>query len=242
MKTNSQKQVAAFDQVLGLCNDLGQKYNPGNDSINLAALNSLLTSAQEKVKAAHTAKMNLTEVINARQQAFARLPAIGTRILNVLIASDASPQRIEDVRAYRDKLRGRSGKTAKPEDSTNPAKPAVPGDASRGPISYLDYESRLESFRSIIELAGKETRYNPNEPEFSIASLTTLADQLAEMNVAVNQARLAYGNARSARNATLYSDAGLFGVTKRVKKYVLYACGATSEEFRRVNGVSLKSR
>jgi hypothetical protein len=239
MKTNKQKQVAAFDQVLGLCNDLGQKYNPGNDSINLAALNSLLTSAQEKVNAAHTAKMNLTEVINARQEAFAQLPFIGTRILNMLIASDASPQRIGDVKAYRDKLRSRSGKTAKPEDSTNATKPA---DASRGPVSYLDFESRLENFRSIIDLAGMEIRYKPNEPEFSIASLTTLAQQLGEMNKAVNLARLAYGNARSARNAALYSDAGLFGATKRVKKYILYACGSKSEQFRRVNGISLNSR
>jgi hypothetical protein len=239
MKTNNQKQVAAFDKVLGLCNDLGQKYNPGNDSINLAALNSLLSSAQEKVNAAHTAKMNLTEVVNARQEAFAKLPGTGTRILNVLIASDASPQRIADVKAYRDKLRSAPGKTAKPDDSTKPAKPA---DASRGPISYLDYESRLESFRSIIDLAGKEIRYRPNEPEFSICSLTTMADQLAEMTRAVNQARLAFSNAKSVRKAVLYSDTGLFGATKRVKKYVLYACGATSEEFRRVNSVSVKSK
>ena len=239
MKNKSQNQVAAFDQVLGLCNDLGQKYNPGNDSINLAALNSLLTSAQEKVKAAHTAKMHLTKVINARQGAFAQLPGIGTRILNVLIASDASPQLIADVKAYRNKLRPRPGKIAKPEDSTNPPQPA---DASRGPISQLDYESRLTNFRSIIDLVAMETWYKPNEPEFSIASLTTLAEQLGEMNKAVNQARLAYDNARSARKAALYSDAGLYGATKRVKKYVLYACGATSEQFRRVNGISLKSK
>lgn len=239
MKSNSQKQVAAFDQVLGLCNNLGQTYNPGNDSIKVAALKSLLTSAQEKVNAALTAKMNLTEVINARQAGFARLPGIGTRILNVLIASDASPQRIEDVKAYRDKLRSRRGRIVKAGNSTIPADPPK---ASPGRISYLDYESRLESFRSIIDLAGKEILYKPNEPEFSIASLNTLAEQLGALNVVANQVRLAYGNARSALKDALYSDTGLSGVTKRVKKYFLYACGSTSEQFRRVNGVRLKSR
>jgi hypothetical protein len=197
MKTNKQKQVAAFDQVLGLCNDLGQKYNPGNDSINLAALNSLRSFAQEKVNAAHTAKMHLIEVINARQEAFAKLPAIGTRILSVLISSDASPQRIADVKAYRDKMRGRPGRITKPEDSTKTTQPA---DSSRGPISYLDFDSKLENFRSIISLAGMEFRYRPNEPEFAIASLTTLAEQLEEMTTAVNRGQLAYANARSARN------------------------------------------
>jgi hypothetical protein len=239
MKTNNQKQVAAFDKVLGLCNDLGQKYSPGNNSINLAALNSLLTSAQEKVNAAFTAKMNLTELVNARQEEFARLPQIGTRVLNGLIASDASPQRIEDVKAYRNKLRGRARKTVKPEDSTTETKPA---DASRGPVSYLDFESKLETFRSIVDIAGKESRYMPNEPEFSITSLTALAEKLSAMNVMVNRARLAYSNARSARKTVLYGDTGLYGTTQRVKKYILYACGATSEQFRRVNSVSLKSK
>jgi hypothetical protein len=191
--------------------------------------------------------MHLTEVINARQQAFAPIPGIGTRILNVLMASDASPQRIEDVKAYRDKLRSkRPGKTAKPEDSTNSVKSAGRkdslGDAPRKTVSYLDYESRVRNFRSIIDLAAMETRYKANEPEFSITSLNALVASLGAVNEAVNHARTAYGNARAARKAALYSDAGLAGASKRVKKYILFACGAKSEQYRRVSGVTVKSR
>jgi hypothetical protein len=240
MKTNNQKHVAAFDQVLGHCNALGQKYNPGSNSINLAALNSLLTSAREKLNAATTAKMNLTKVINARQEAFAQLPAIATRILSMLIASEASPQRIADVKAYRDKLRSpRTGKIAKQEDST---KTIQPTDASRGPISYLDYESRLENFLSIVDLATTDPDYNPNEQEFSSQSLTSFTEQLRSLNISVNQARLVYRIARSNRNEALYGDKGISGTAKRVKKYLQYALGTESEQFRMVNAIRLKSR
>jgi hypothetical protein len=246
MKSNNQKQVAAFDQVLGHCNDLGQKYNPGNDSIKVAALKSLLTSAQEKVNAAHNAKIQLMEVVNTRQAAFAKLPGIATRILNGLISSDASPEQIQDVKAYRDRLRSRKAKNTKAEETSDATKPAGETDSSkntfRGPVSYLDFESKLNTFRSIIALAAMEPNYKPNEPEFSIASLNNIVHELEEKSKAVNQAQVAFRIARKECKAALYGDSGLRGVTKRVKKYVLFAFGATSDQFKTINSIKLNSR
>ena len=240
MKTNNNKQVAAFDQVLGHCNALGTKYNPSKDSIKVAALNTLLTSAKATLTAVDTAKFNMMEAVNARQEAFAPLAKIGTRILNVLIASDASPQRIADVKKYRDKLRSiRASRIVKPEDSTNPTPPAVP---SRGPMSYLDYESRIDSFANIIELIKVEPLYKPNEAEFSIASLTNVVASLRQKNKAVNDAKVALRNARLACNASVYSDAGLYGAGKRVKKYILFVFGATNKQYQMFNSIQLKRR
>jgi hypothetical protein len=240
MKTNNNKQVAAFDQVLGHCNALGTKYNPSKDSIKVAALNTLLTSAKATLTAADTAKFNLMEAVNVRQETFAPITKTATRILNVLIASDASPQRIADVRKYRDKLSGkRQVKTMKPEASTTPAPPA---DASRGPISYLDFESKIDSFSNILELVKAEPLYKPNEVEFSIANLTTLLATLRLKNKAVHDAQVALRNARLNCNATVYSDAGLYGAAKRVKKYILFAFGATSKQYHMFNGIHLKTR
>jgi hypothetical protein len=241
MKTNAKKQVAAFDQVLGHCNALGTKYNPSKDSIKVAALTTLLTSAQASVTAADTAKANLIQAVNMRQKVFAPIPGIGTRILNLLIACDASPQIIADVRKYRDKLRSpaRPRKIEKPEDSTTPTPPA---DASRGPVSYMDYESRIDSFGTIIELIKGEPLYKPNEAEFTIASLTTLMTTLRDKNKAVHDAQVAIRNARLAQRIMVYSDAGLMGAAKRVKKFILYAFGATSDQYRIFNSISLKSR
>jgi hypothetical protein len=239
MKTNAKHQVAAFDQVLGHCNALGTKYNPSKDSIKVAALTSLLTSAQASITAVDTAKFNLMQAINARQNVFAPLPGTATRILSVLIASDAPPQVIADVKKLRDKFRSRSGKTARPEDSTNPTTPA---DSSRGPLSHLDHESKNETFALILDLVKGEPSYKPNEPEFSSARLTTLLATLREKNKAVRNAEVALRQARMAQKAALYSEVGLYGATKRVKRYVMYAFGATSEQYRMINSYSVATR
>jgi hypothetical protein len=240
MKTNVEKQVAAFDQVLGLCNKLGTKYNPSKDSLKVAALNSVLTSAVSSIQAVDNAKSALTKAVNARQKAFAPLPGIGTRILNVLIASDASPQVIADARLYRDKLRGTmSAKTPKPEDSTTTTPPA---DASRGPVSYLDHESKIRNFGLLVDLLRDEPLYKTNEPEFSIAALTTLLASLKERNKAVRDAMLTLQYTRHLRNIAVFSEAGVYGTAKRVKKYILYAFGATSEQYRMANSYHIRQK
>ena len=240
MKTNNSKQVAAFDQVLGYCNALGTKYNPSKDSIKVAALTSLLTSAQEKVTAAENAKLNLVKEVNIRRETFKPIPGIATRILNAMIAAEASEELIADIRKYRDKLRGSNpGKTTKPEDSTNTTQPA---DTSRKKVSYLDFESKADIFGSILTLINDAPAYEPNEAEFSIANLTALFTTLRAKNKAVNDAKVVLKNARVARRAALYGRAGLHGAAKRVKKYILFAFGATSDEYRTINSVSLKSR
>jgi hypothetical protein len=241
MKTNAQKQVAAFDQVLGHCNALGPMYNPSKESLKVTALTSVLTSAQVSIQAADTAKANLILATNARQKVFAPLPAIGTRILNGLVASDAPPQLIADIKLYRDKFRSaRSGKvTAKPEDSTTPSQPAS---TSRRPVSYLDFESKITNFGMMIEMLKSEASYTPHESEMSIAGLTTLLATLRETNKTVRDARVALKNAILLRRNAVYSDAGIYGVAKRVKKYILFAYGATSDQFLLFSSISIKAR
>lgn len=239
MKTNSNKQVAAFDQVLGHCNALGEKYNPSMESMKVAALKSLLTSAQSSITAVDTAKVNLIRMVNARQKAFSTIAGVATRIVNMLVAADASPQLIEDVKRYRDKLVSRRAKkTIKPEDSTNTMEPA---DTSRGPVSYLDFESRAVNFGTIISLIQAEPLYNPNEEAFSIVGLKSLLSSLRNASNAVYDAQVNLRNARLARRMALYGDTGLYGASMRVKKYILFVFGARSEQHRMFTGIKLKS-
>jgi hypothetical protein len=243
MKTNAHKVVAAFDQVLGHCNALGTKYNPSKESMKVPALTTLLTSAQTSITAVYTAKSNLIQAINNRQKVFAPIPSLGTRILNALIATDASPQLIADVRLYRDKLRSpKKVKPAKPDDSKTLAPSgSVIGDASRGPVSYLDFESRIDTFSVIIDLLKTEPLYKPNEADITIVALTTMLTTLRDKHKAVRDAQIALRNVKVIRNATLYSDAGIYGTATRVKKYVLSVFGAKSEQFRSFNSIRVKS-
>lgn len=237
MKTNATKVVAAFDQVLGQCNALGAKYNPSNQSMNLTAMTALLTSADETVKAVNHAASNLKQAVNQRQSDFEVLPSLSTRILNALVACQASPKVIQDVRMLRDKFRSRAGKKKrKPEESTNPDQGAV---TSRGPVSYLDFESKVVNLRAIIDLLAMEVRYQPNEPGLTIGELSALAAALETRNKSVRDAVTALGQARTMRNSFLYGDDGIYGTSVRVKKYVMSVFGARSEQFKSINRIRI---
>lgn len=240
MKTNVEKQVAAFDQVLGHCNALGPMYNPNKETMKVTALTSLLTSAQASIQAVDTAKTNLILAINDRQKVFAPLPGTATRILNALVATDASPQLIADVRLYRDKIRGSNASTAakaKPEDSTT-GQPN-PADSSRGPLSQRDYDTKIRNFGTLILLLKSETSYEPNETDITLTALTNVLASLKEAHKAVSDAQVVLRNARSVRRSAVYGDSGIYGAGKRVKRYILSVFGANSDEFRKVNSISI---
>jgi predicted transcriptional regulator len=89
-------------------------------------------------------------------------------------------------------------------------------------------------------LLKTEPLYKPNEADITIAALTTLLTTLRSSHKAVRDAQIALRNAKVARNATLYSESGIHGTTKRVKKYILSVFGATSEQFRSFNSIRVK--
>jgi hypothetical protein len=242
MKTNIEKQVAAFDQVLGHCNALGPVYNPSKESMKVAALTTLLTSAQKSIQAVDTAKSAYIQAVNERQKAFAPLPGSATRIVNALGATDASPQLIADIKLYRDKFRSvareSQPKTNMPEggsqDQPNSAS------TSRGPVSQLDFESKIRNFNTMIELLKSEPTYKPNEADLTIAALTATLAILRAKHKAVMTAQMTLSNARLERNKVVYSDSGIYGTGKRIKRYILSVYGATSAQYRQIDSFYFK--
>jgi hypothetical protein len=244
MKNNAEKVVAAFDKVLGNCNALGGMYNPSKESLKVTALTSLLTSAQESLKAVDNAKADLITAINARQKVFHPLASIGTRILNAVQVTDASPQLIADIKLYRDRFRktvSRSSKVpkVKPEDSSK-AQP-ISADSSRGPLSHLDFESKITNFGMMIELLKKDGNYGPNEADISIAALTAYYKMLTEHNKAVHDAKVRLNRARLVRREMVYGEKGVNKTRIAVKKYILSVFGGTHPEYIAIRSINTKS-
>jgi hypothetical protein len=239
MKTNVEKQVAAFDQVLGHCNALGEMYNPSKESLQVTALTSLLTSARESVKAVDTAKGNLILAINHRQRTFAPLPSIATRIVHSLTAADAPPELIADMKLYRDKFRSQASagrKTKAPPDDSSKVEP-IPARTSRGPLSQLDYNTKIRNFGIMIGMLKSDFVYEPNTVDITLERLTAILTGMEQAHQAVRDAELALSNARTSRDRIVYGDTGVYGTARRVKKFVSSALGTTSVEARKINGI-----
>lgn len=239
MKTNHEKQVAAWGKLLGICNAHGPKYNPNKDSVKVTAMKALLTSARESLKAADTAENALILAINNRQQVFNILPMLGTRIINALGATDATPELKADANKFRLRFRYPAA------DRSATQAPGDQGeissiDSSRGPISHLDFESKMKNLKSLIMLLASELSYQPNEADIQVAALNELQESLTERHLAVTQAELVLKNARIARTNILFSESGIHGRAELVKKYALSAFGSKSPDFKFIKSIRFR--
>jgi len=239
MKTNHEKVVASWDKVLEACNAHGSKYNPRKASLKVTALKHLLTSAQESLEAVDVAGNRLILAINDRQRGFNGLPMLGTRIINALAVTDASAELIADANRVRLRFRYPAQGTPKAE-AEGQENGVSASDNSRGPLSQLDYDSKLKNLKALIGLVESEPTYQPFEADLQTGALKKLLTSLRAKHKAVAQAELALGNARIVRNKALFDESGIFGRVKLVKKYAKTAFGTTSPEFRYINSIRFR--
>ena len=212
--------------------------------MNVTALNTLLSSAQESIQAVDTAQNVLILAVNARQRAFNPLPKLGTRVFNALAGTDASPEFIADVKMIRDRFRAKVSESQKetklPEGSSNTT--PTPADTSRGSISHLDMESKIRNLGNLIQLLASEPSYKPNEADLTVETLSTVIAGLREKHKAVMNARIALSNAKLARKNVVYDANGIYGIGKQVKRYILSVFGSTSDQYRQIKGIKLRKK
>jgi hypothetical protein len=240
MKTNDSKQVAAFEKLLGNCNAFGAMYNPKKASVKITALNEMLVHAQQMTAAVNSARNARTVAINARQDAFNDLPKLATRIVSALIATDAPASLIADIRLIGRRFKFRSVRKQRGGESSDQLTGLV-SDHSRGPISHLDYESKIVNFGNIIDLLKTETSYEPNEADLTIESLNAYLVSLKEKHKAVATAQLAVKNATMAKDKALFhANTGIYGTSKVVKEYVRSVFGTGSMHFIEVKSIPFR--
>ena len=109
-ETGHAKNVANFEDLISFCTGYGAVYNPTKAAIQLAALNTLRTTAQSSITTVVSASTSFINVTNARQLVFAPIKPLSTRIGNALSATDASSEMIDDAKTINRKIqRARKG-------------------------------------------------------------------------------------------------------------------------------------
>jgi hypothetical protein len=234
MNTGHVKQVAAFEKLLGYCNAHGATYNPGKASLKVAALNTLLTSAQQSLEAVKILRTAYDNAVNSRRQTFDDLPRFMTRIVNTLASTDASRATVDEAYFY--SKRFRSVKSRPAIASGNPgtvSEPPLPRSAA-----HFDFDSKTDNFAALVKVVSAEPSYNPNEPDLQIIALNAFVTSLREKNKAVLKAQVALSNGRAARNRILYSTSGIYGSARAVKHYIKGLFGYQSVGYRQIGGLT----
>jgi hypothetical protein len=208
------------------------------NALKLIALNTLLSSAQQSLEAVKNARTAYIYAVNERKEVFTELPRFMTRVVNMLAATDASPEIVKDARAIRNRFYIKTKKVMKPAGTdTSEETPIVT--RSR---SYTDYDNKAHNFELLVRLLINEPNYDPNEPELTITGLMFKAKQLHMLNSAVIQAQINLSNLRMASNQLLYAPIGIHGLGLAVKRYVKGVFGYNSSAYKQISGIEFVSR
>ncbi len=236
MKKSNVNQVAAFGKLVGICNDLGARYNPSKAALTPTALATLLEQAQQSLEAVNVTRTNYVLAINSRQDLFARVYPLAARVVRALSSAESSNENIRDARMIRRRLAPKP--TVKGFIITKGEEEGTPTQTP-GIISYMDYENRAESFASLVQLIQRMPSYAPNEPELQLPALQAFVTGLRNASGSVSKAANALANARIHRNEMLFGKGGMYETANAVKDYIRSVFGVSSEPVKELSKLKL---
>jgi len=230
------RNVERFTQLLSFVTSYGADYAPSNTNITILNLQAKLTASLAGIDGVSTTRAPLTVAINERQNAFADLRRLTTRVVNSFAASGAPQNAVDDAKSLKRKIDGVRAK-ALPQDNPN-----TPDDESQGnSVSQQSYTQLTEHLDNLIELLDGSGTYAPNETELQIGALQTYSTSLKSANNSVINSTTPLSNSRIARDEVLYADGtGLVDLAGLVKKYVKSLYGADSPQYQQISGLEFK--
>jgi hypothetical protein len=228
MKSGNVNQVAAFGKLVGICNDLGARYNPSKAALMPTALATLHVQAQQSLEAVTVAHINYMLVINRRQERYAGIYPLVARVVRALSSSGTSAANLQDARMIRRKLSSRPVPVMETTDANGEEGIQQPSRT----ISYLDFQSKATVFSSFINLMERIPSYLPNEKELQVSALRETLAEMKSVSVEVAQAANALANARMHRNEVMLGKGGMNETGNAVKEYIRSVFGVRSEPAR----------
>lgn len=238
-ETGHAKNVANFQDLIAFCQTYGTAYNPTKENLKIPKLQLLYQEAQDQLNNFKTYKIAFDSATDNRQNTFADLRKLSTRIVNAFAVCGASALAIQDAKSINRKIQG-----APPKKKTNPHNPTPPV-SNVGTISnsQQSYDRLIDHFSTLIILLKQYTEYTPNENELKIATLETKLADLKTANINQITAFAAYNGAMISRNQTLYNEVtGLVQISREVKLYIKSVFGADSPQYDQVSALDFKDR
>jgi hypothetical protein len=218
------KNVQAFGKLTGICTGYGGTYNPGQQNLQVNAMTTLLNIVQQSMEEVSEAQTIYDNATNQRVTGFKGIRQLSSRIVSVLKSSGVHPLTVFDALGSSRKVWGANTAKREPilKEDEKPKSSFVYG---------RDYASMAYHFARLVETVSAEPRYNPNEPELSVAGITQRLAELRGLNEAVTQAEIGLSQARRKRDAVCYKEEGnLFSTALAAKQYVRGVFGYLSSQ------------
>jgi len=228
------KTAEAFARLIDFCTGYGGTYNPGRPTLQVATMVNKLAEAREAFHQLIVARAQYDNTINARKQAFDKLPRLMASIMRLLESCGASEETLADARQFVKQI---SGKSPRKQESSGATSAETPASSARSSLQ-LAYVSKADAFARLVQTVSAEPLYQPTEAHLMVDSLRETWAVLQEHNQRVSIAKVAWSNAIIVRNEVLYSSNVSIVVTGRaVQRYVRGIFGFNSPQYAQVKSL-----
>lgn len=239
-ETGLAKMMANFFELLAYILGFGSEYNPSKANIKPEEMEVTGTNCKNSMETVRASAVNYKNAVAKRESAFAPLNKLATRIYNTLKASVDDSRTAEIAISYLRKLQGRRAK-AKRTDEEKKADIEAGVEFTEKSSSQMGFDSRIENFDLLIQVAASAPAYQPNEKDLQVSSLKEHSNTLKTLNTAVITAKTALFNARKLRNDLMYKEVtGMVDVAMDAKTYIKGAFGPTSPQYKKVASLTFR--
>lgn len=216
-------------------------YNPANPALTIAALEARYAAALAAVESV-SAKLAPNKIASGeRVTAFEQMTKLVTRSRNMLKASGASKEVLDDAETSVRKLLGRRKSSAAKPVTPPPDSPETSENEAGAShsASQLSYENRLGNLGAYIEILSNVPSYAPNEADLKLVSLRAMADDLRSKTDAVSATFVPLSQSRGTRDQLLYNSADcVVNTALLTKAYVGGAMGTDSQLYKQIKGLA----
>jgi hypothetical protein len=225
------KNMQSFEKLTGICTGLGGNYNPGKQNLQVNAITTLSTIAQQIGEEVREAQKAYDLATNAREGGFKTMRQFSSRVYLMLKACGADSLVLEDALNSKRRIWGARISKSKP---VNPEK-ATEEKAESRPSYGRSFVIIAEYFDRLVKTVVSEPKYDANEPEFTVEGLQQTATKLFSLNKAVADAENRLDEARIKRNTVYYiAPENLVETAAAVKAYVRSVFGLQSQQHQQV--------
>ena len=231
-ETGHAKNVANFQDLIASVIGYGAIYNPSKTILKLANLQSKQVAELTNISTVITKNTAFNNAVNDRAIEFSDVRSLSTRFGNAFSSTDASDEKVNDVKGFNRKIQGKRASTA--AKTTDPSTPAPKSISA----SQQSYDKIVQHWNAQVAIAQTETSYIPNENSLKIVALVAKGAAMLAKNNAVGTEYINVSNARIARDKGLYTDkTGLVDIANEVKDYVKSIFGYTSPEYKQISKI-----
>lgn len=211
-ETGHAKNIANFNALYQILQEMGTLYNPTNPSLQLQNLDPIKAQLSSAIQTLDQKKPLYKNAVATREESIATLSKLVTKTLNYAKSTPISQTDKQNLAAQVKKIRGDT-----PKRTTTPENQQTESIST----SQMSYDNRIANFGTFISQLSSFTEYAPNETDIQLTALQTYQDNLQTLSQSVNTAGNALITARKNRNDLLYNNAeNVIRLVKEIKSYI----------------------